>query len=246
MNVFISFSGEGREKYAVQLLKIYSSFGLNCWYDRHELHLGDNLKDTIINDGIDKSDYCVLFINKTYLNREWPCEEANLFFEKYVESPEQRIFPILVNVTKDDVANSKISRILEIKHQFLNNDNPLENIAIQMLNCMLHVEIKKQSMHDLDDAMQYYKRLSRRSHINIYNALSILSHIPCTDYKSRSAILMCLSSEIRSTVYDSILDRMASIIYNDNEINEQIYGIAESIFIMRTIDISDSHYSLSV
>lgn len=238
MNIFISFSGDGREKYAVNLLKIYSSIGLNCWYDRHELYLGDNLKDTIIKDGIDKSDYCVLFINKTFLNREWPCEEANLFLEKYVNSQEQRIFPILVNVTKEDVINSKINRILEIKYQFLNNDNTLENIAMQMLNVMIHVETKNQAIQKLGDAMDYYKRLSKRSHINIYNALSVLSHVPSTDYKSRTAILLCLSSEIKSMIYDNLLDKLASLLYNDNEINEQIYGIAEALFILRTNNIS--------
>lgn len=239
LNIFISFSGDGREKYAVNLLKIYSSMGLNCWYDRHELYLGDNLKNTIIKDGIDKSDYCVLFINKTFLNREWPCEEANLFLKKYVDSQEQRIFPILVNVSKEEVLNSKISRILEIKYQFLNNANTLENIAMQMLNCILHVEIRSQAIQNLDDTIEYYKRLSKRSHINIYNALSVLSHVPSTDYKSRTAILLCLSSGIKSMIYDNMLDKLASLIYNDNEINEQIYGIAEALFILRTNNISN-------
>lgn len=238
MNVFISFSGEGREKYAVKLLKIYSSLGLNCWYDRHELYLGDTLKDTIIENGITKCDYCVLFINKTYLNREWPCEEAKLFLDKYVHSQEQRIFPVLIDVTKEDVLNSKIKDILKIKYQFLNDDTMLEYIAIQMLNCMLHVEIKNQKIKNLNDALQYYKRLSKRSHINIYNALSILSCMPSTDYKSRTAILICLSSELRSSIHENLIDRLSSLLYNDIEINEQIYGIAEAIFIMRTIDIS--------
>ena len=72
-------------------------------FDEEEIHFVTSklnpLKNTIIKDGIDKSDYCVLFINKTFLNREWPCEEANLFLKKYVDSQEQRIFPILVNVS---------------------------------------------------------------------------------------------------------------------------------------------------
>lgn len=241
MNIFLSFSGEGRELYAIEFLDIYSRLGLNCWYDRHELYLGDKLHETIIEKGINKSDYCVLFINKNFLNKNWPCEEANSFYDCYVDSPDQRIFPILIDVTKEDVEKSKISRILEVKYQFLNNDNSLQNIAIQILNCILHVELMKNQIKDMDAVMAYYKRLSKHSHINIYNALKVLSRISNIDYRSRAAILICLSNCIKSDVYENLLDEFSSMLYRDENINEDSYKVIESIFILRTSD-SEKQY----
>lgn len=34
---FISFSGTAREKFAIKFLNFYKQYGLNCWYDQHEL-----------------------------------------------------------------------------------------------------------------------------------------------------------------------------------------------------------------
>ena len=52
MNIFISFSGEAREQYAIQFMNFFNKFGLHCWYDQHELFLGDMLEKTIIEKGI--------------------------------------------------------------------------------------------------------------------------------------------------------------------------------------------------
>ena len=46
MNIFISFSGEAREQYAIQFMNFFNKFGLHCWYDQHELFLGANYAQT--------------------------------------------------------------------------------------------------------------------------------------------------------------------------------------------------------
>ena len=76
MHIFISFSGAAREEYAIKFLDFFNKYGLKCWYDQHELFLGDDLKRTIIQNGINTADYCILIINKTYLSRNWPAYSA--------------------------------------------------------------------------------------------------------------------------------------------------------------------------
>lgn len=82
MNVFISFSGAAREEFAIKFLNLYNQYGINCWYNQHELFLGDDLKKTIIQKGIETAEYCILIINKTYLSRNWPCQEAIKLYEQ--------------------------------------------------------------------------------------------------------------------------------------------------------------------
>ncbi|WP_461256959.1 toll/interleukin-1 receptor domain-containing protein, partial [Treponema sp. R80B11-R83G3] len=82
MNIFISFSGAAREEFAIKFLNLLNKYGLYCWYDQHELLLGDFLDDTITRHGIETAEYCILIINKSYLSREWPCEEAVRLYDK--------------------------------------------------------------------------------------------------------------------------------------------------------------------
>lgn len=62
MNIFLSFSGTSRETFAIKFLDFFNKYGVHCWYDQHELLLGDMLKDTIIEKGLETADYCILII----------------------------------------------------------------------------------------------------------------------------------------------------------------------------------------
>lgn len=122
MNVFISFSGAAREEFAIKFLNLYNQYGINCWYDQHELFLGDDLKKTIIQKGIETAEYCILIINKTYLSRNWPCQEAIKLYEQLKGKKDSVIFPILLDITKEDIQNSELNFLLNIKYQFYIQD----------------------------------------------------------------------------------------------------------------------------
>lgn len=236
MNIFLSFSGVSRQEFAIKFLNFFNKFGISCWYDQHELFLGDFLMQSIIEDGINKSNYSVLIINDTFLERSWPCEEAKILYQRSIEKKEVTIFPILLDISKEDVLHSKIPFILNVKYQFLHTGEQIDGIAFQILNRILQDEILKYKIPTLDSALQYYLHLSPSNNINIYNALSMVKNFEETSYKERSMLLILLIKLLNKTKFEKLILEISYMIYENNTVTFDMYKIVESVFL---INISD-------
>lgn len=177
MNLFISFSGTAREEFAIKFLNFFNNYGIHCWYDQHELFLGDNLKDSIIKKGIESANYCIIIINQTFLSRNWPCEEAKKLYESLEERKNHAIFPILLDITKEEVKNSKLDFLLNIKYQFLRTGEDINNISLQILNRIFHDIASQTQLGSIDKALNYFKRLTLANSIDIYNALKVVNNL---------------------------------------------------------------------
>ncbi len=116
MNIFLSFSGEGRQRFAIKFLDFFNSHGIKCWYDQYELYLGDVLSESIIQKGINKTEYAILIINETFLSRNWPRTEAIVLYERANNDKNIILFPLLWNVTKQQIVNSDVSFLLKFKY----------------------------------------------------------------------------------------------------------------------------------
>lgn len=232
MNVFISFSGDAREKYAIKFLNFFNKYGVHGWYDQHELLLGDMLAETIIREGIERVDYCVLFIDKTYLNRDWPCEEALRFYNRFKKEPNYVIFPILLDITKEELRNSKLDFLLQIKYQFLHDGDTIEHIGLQILNRIFFDIARKKDIHTYEHALNYFKRLTLSDSINIYNALLAIKDFDETCYREKTIFLICLIRLFDDYSYKKTLREISYKIYNNDTISFDIFKITESIFLI--------------
>lgn len=232
VNIFISFSGEAREKYAIKFLNFFNKYGFHGWYDQHELLLGDNLKESIIKKGIERADYCVLIINKTYLSKNWPQEEAIMLYNKFETQKNYVIFPILLNITKEDVQNSKINFLLSIKYQFLHTGETIEKIGFQILNRIFHDILQQCVIQSFNEALQYYRRLSLIDSINIYNALTMIQNFDETCYKEKTIFLICLIKLFTINPFEKTIQEISYLIFENADINFDIYKITESIFLI--------------
>ena len=232
MNIFISFSGTAREKFAIKFLNFYKQYGLNCWYDQHELFLGDELKKTITQKGIETANYSILIINKTYLSRNWPCQEAIKLYEQLEIKRDSVIFPILLDITKEDVKNSQLNFLLNIKYQFLHTGESITHIGLQILNRIFHDITMQSKLKNMDDALRYFKRLTLSSNIDIYNALSIVNNFDETNYKDKAILLTCLTKLFGNIQYQKALNKISYAIYDNHPIDFDMYKIVESIFLI--------------
>lgn len=232
MNIFISFSGTAREEFAIKFLNFYKQYGLNCWYDQHELFLGDELKETITQKGIETANYSILIINKTYLSRNWPCQEAIKLYEQLEIKRDSVIFPILLDITKEDIKNSQLNFLLNIKYQFLHTGESITHIGLQILNRIFHDITMRSKLKNMDDALCYYKRLTLSSNIDIYNALSIVNNFDETNYKDKAILLTCLTKLFGNVQYQKALNKISYAIYDNQPIDFDMYKIVESIFLI--------------
>lgn len=232
MNIFISFSGTAREEFAIKFLNFYKQYGLQCWYDQHELFLGDELKKVITKKGIETANYSILIINKTYLSRNWPCQEAIKLYEQLEIKKDSVIFPILLDITKEDVKNSQLNFLLNIKYQFLHTGESIAHIGLQILNRIFHDIAMQSKLKNMNDALCYFKRLTLSDNIDIYNALSIVNNFDETNYKDKAILLTCLTKLFGNIQYQKALNKISYSIYDNQPINFDMYKIVESIFLI--------------
>lgn len=232
MSIFISFSGAARKDFAIKFLDFFNRYGLKCWYDQHELFLGDILKQTIIDNGVDNAEYCILLINKAYLNKKWTCEEAKRLYKKFNLRKEFTIFPILLDITKEELKNSDLSFILEIKYQFLNTGDDITPIGLQILNRILHDIASHLKLGDITKALNFFKRLTLSSSLDIYNALDIVNNFSDTNYKDKAIILICLTNLFRTNPYKKTLNQISYLIYDKQNVSFDMFKIVESIFLI--------------
>ena len=232
MNIFISFSGTAREQFAIKFLNFFKQYGLNCWYDQHELFLGDELKETITQKGIETANYSILIINKTYLSRNWPCQEAIKLYEQLEIKKDSVIFPILLDITKEEVKNSQLKFLLDIKYQFLHTGENITGISLQILNRIFHDVAMQSKLKKMDDALCYFKRLTLSGNIDIYNALSIVNNFDETNYKDKAILLTCLTKLFGNVQYQKALNKISYLIYDNQPIDFDMYKIVESIFLI--------------
>lgn len=229
MSIFISFSGAAREQYALKFMNFFNIYGFHCWYDQHELFLGDLLKETIISEGINNSKYCILIINKTYLEREWPCTEAKLLYNRLNK---EVVFPILLDISKEDLQQSKLSFLLNVKYQFLKTNESIYPIAFQILNRIFHditIGLKYNSMTTLT---QFLQRLSLSNSIDLYNALQTYDNFSETNYRDKTVFLICLIRLFNNNEFDKTIREISYHLYSDENISFDMYKVVESIFLI--------------
>lgn len=194
--------------------------------------LGDDLKHTIIQNGINTADYCILIINKTYLNRNWPCEEAKKLYESLGNRKDFAIFPILLDITKEDVKNSKLSFLLNIKYQFLHSEEEISAIGLQILNRIFHDIVSKKKFKTVSEVLNFFKRLTESDSVNFFNALNIVYNFDETNYKDKTIILICLINLFNNNPYKKTISEISYYIYDNKKISFDIYKIAESVFLI--------------
>ena len=139
------------------------------------------------------------------------------------------IFPILLDITKEEVKNSQLKFLLDIKYQFLHTGESITGISLQILNRIFHDVAKQSELKNMDDALCYFKRLTLSGNIDIYNALSIVNNFDETNYKDKAILLTCLTKLFGNVQYQKALNQISYSIYDNQPINYDKYKIVETI-----------------
>ena len=153
-------------------------------------------------------------------------------YKRLESKKEKAIFPILLDITKEDVKNSQLSFLLEIKYQFLRTGESITRIGLQILNRIFHDIAMQCKFKTMSDALLYFKRLTLSSSIDIYNALSVINNFDETNYKDKAILLTCLTKLFGNNLYQTALSKISYSIYDNQEITFDMYKIVESIFLV--------------
>jgi len=101
-DVFISHASADKVEIAIPLAKLLTAAGLKPWIDRHEIRLGDSLREKI-DEGLAESSYGVVILSPAFFGRRWTRQELNGLVA-VEEDGTTRILPVWHKITKEQLA----------------------------------------------------------------------------------------------------------------------------------------------
>jgi len=130
-DVFISYASEDLKEIVMPLVTELKALGLKVWFAESSLLLGD-IVSASINRALIESEYAILIVSKTYLEKTWPKEELDTLLYKQVNEKRKIILPIWHKVSVKDV-EAKNAMLAKVKA--VNSSDP--NVA-QKLFSIIH------------------------------------------------------------------------------------------------------------
>lgn len=102
VQVFIAFAAEDRYCIAEPVVYHLKNYGINVWYDRHRLLMGDNRASKNLVEGAAKCEYAVLVLSKHTSNSKCAMEEISIIKSRY-EQGKTIVFPVLFELPPTDI-----------------------------------------------------------------------------------------------------------------------------------------------
>lgn len=128
-DVFISHASEDKETFVEPLAIALANVGLDVWYDKFTLELGDSLSHSI-DEGLANCRYGVVVISPAFLKKPWTAYELAGLVTREIAGG-KKILPVWHHVTRDQVMSK--SPTLADKLAVRTEDSSASEIALQIL-----------------------------------------------------------------------------------------------------------------
>jgi hypothetical protein len=104
-DVFISHASEDKESFVEPLARALEASGLNVWYSRTALSVGDRLRQKI-DEGLAQSRYGVVVLSHIFFAKQWPKEELEGLFAREINGAPgiKVILPVWHSISANEVA----------------------------------------------------------------------------------------------------------------------------------------------
>lgn len=100
--IFVGFAAEDRYTIAEPIVYHLKNYGVNTWYDRHTLLLGDNRRKKNLDEGIRAAKYACIVISRHTTFSICAMEEFSLVKERYMHG-EMTVFPVLYELSPANI-----------------------------------------------------------------------------------------------------------------------------------------------
>jgi hypothetical protein len=128
-DLFISHASEDKQGFVEPLASALSAFGVNVWYDKYTLKLGDSLSRSI-DHGLAKSDYGLVVLSPAFIAKKWPEYELRGLTARELAGGKV-ILPIWHNISREDLL--QFSPPLADKLAILSSGATPIQIAVQII-----------------------------------------------------------------------------------------------------------------
>lgn len=101
--VFICFAAEDRYRIAEAIVYHLKNYGIDIWYDRYSLLMGDNRIEKNLIDGASKCKYAIIIISEFTVDSPCTMEELSIIKKGY-ETGNIFIFPVLYEILPESLS----------------------------------------------------------------------------------------------------------------------------------------------
>lgn len=125
--VFICFAAEDRYDIAEPIVYHLKNYGINVWYDRQSLLLGDNRIEKNLNEGAGECAYAITIISHNTEDSVCTMEELSIIKSRYKKN-DIIVFPILYEIKPNDIPN-ELKWIKQIIFKEVNRNSGTRDIC---------------------------------------------------------------------------------------------------------------------
>lgn len=193
--IFLCFAVKNRMPYINDLYQYFQNFGLNVWYDRRNIYLGDDRYETNIELGANRSDlkYAVVIYSDDFANGNICLDEYKILVKRH-NSGEIHIFPVFLNEVPTNI-DDKFALLKQLVYKQINS--PKDYLAVT-----LHIVAKlcKDELKSLPNNWQSFKGciMNYIKDSLLHKMLTIYINIPANKYEMRITSLYYIFCYITS------------------------------------------------
>lgn len=147
--IFIGYSSKDRYSIVEPILFHLKHFGLNVWYDFHDMFLGDDRHQTNFIEGIGSSSYIIFIISPHFFESTCAMEEL-AFAKSLIQEGHATLFPIFYNFTPDRLPK-QLEWINNIIYNEVKSDSGTRYVAYQIAERIFYDETKIFTYRSLTD-----------------------------------------------------------------------------------------------
>lgn len=111
--VFVSHASEDKERFALNFAKRLREKGVDAWFDKWEIKVGDSLVKKIFEEGLTSSDAIIIVLSSISVEKPWVKEELDFSVVKRIEKG-TRIMPVVIDECRVPAA-LKTTKWLKVK-----------------------------------------------------------------------------------------------------------------------------------
>lgn len=191
---FICFAAEDRYDIAEPIVYHLKNYGIDVWYDRQALLLGDNRVEKNLIEGASNCKYAILVLSKNTRNSPCAMEEISIIKNRFLKHG-LVVFPILYELCPNNIP-SELQWVKDLIYKEIDHNSGTRevcnHIACKITEDLLSVVKNKKINSIVSDALLTIPK-------NIYNLLYTYQQIDTENLNARVAILYATYLSIIST-----------------------------------------------
>lgn len=225
--VFIGYSNQDRYDIVEPMVFHLKNYGINIWYDFHDMFLSDNRFHENFEFGIGESKYVIFIISQNFFNSKCAVEELK-YAQNLYEEGKIVLFPILYLIKASELPNN-YNWIKKIIYNEVTEQSGTLFVTNQIIEKMLHDESKILPFQSFSEISNYFEN---HSEIYLNKLFETYESLDLPNYSARMAFLYA------AYLYISIAD--------GKKYDTHISKIINKIVIFSSLNISLDHLTFSI